>query len=141
MNKKIITLTATVALLVGGGAGYFSGAAVESKAGTEAVKAVQNEKIVELSKAHGKYVQDANAIQAAADTRQKLCAEYVEQSEKVIASLTDTLDISTKMLTTPNDFSITARYSQAADEFSETYIIDKLTLEGLATSCEGIEQS
>lgn len=136
MSKKVITIAATVALLVGGGAGYFTGSAVEGQASAVAVKKMQDERIIEVSKVQGQKKVEVDGLNAAAEAKRLVCVEYKGKSEEVVEGLLNALDVSTDMIVTPGDLTTTMAYSTVADGISSLISV-KDEMETLAVECAG----
>lgn len=135
MNKKVLVIAATAALFMGG-AGYFTGTAVEGKASDEAVRAVDNKRIDDLSKANGKHMQEIADWESSYETHRQTCSEYVSKSEEVVQGLLTALGSSTSMISNPDDIGTMVEYTGVADGINALIPV-KLAMEDLAVACAG----
>ena len=131
MNKKFVSIAATVALLVGG-AGYFTASTVKDAE----IKEIKSEQVMELTKVRDKSLKVTAEWEAAYDTKQEVCANYKDKSEEVVQGLLNALDVSTDMISTPGDLVTTMAYSTVADGIT-SLIATKDEMESLAVQCAG----
>ena len=136
MNKNRIIGIATVALLVGGGAGYFTGSAVKDAE----IKEIKSEQVHELAVARDKSRAEKKILEDWVRYKEEVCGEYITKSEEVMEGLLTALDSSTSMIANPGDIGTMLTYTGTADGIT-SLIPAKLAMEDLAVACTGVGAS